>query len=170
MLITEDYADQNRQLHLMREDYGSYGGMRFAGEVFRLCAELETTDVLDYGCGKATLNQQLPFAVQCYDPCLPKYEEEPSPADIVVCTDVLEHVEPECIEDVLEHIHSLTKKVLLLNVAMYEAEKQLPDGRNAHVLVRPLEWWQDMLRPDWETLMMQSREDFTGIFRPREVQ
>lgn len=79
--------------------------------------------------------------VQCYDPGVPEYEEMPEPAEMVVCIDVLEHIEPDLIDDVLDHLESLTEKVLFATVHMLPAGKILPDGRNAHLIQKPPAWW-----------------------------
>ena len=79
--------------------------------------------------------------VQCYDPGVPEYSELPTPAEMVVCIDVLEHIEPDYIEDVLDHLEQLTEKVLFATVHLGPAGKILPDGRNAHLIQKPAEWW-----------------------------
>ena len=58
--------------------------------------------VLDYGCGKGLLGLFLPISVYNYDPAMPEWSADPEPEDYLLCTDVLEHVEPDCIEDVVE--------------------------------------------------------------------
>ena len=79
--------------------------------------------------------------VQCYDPGVPEYAELPKPAEMVVSIDVLEHIEPEYIEDVLDHLEELTQKVLFATVHLGPASKKLSDGRNAHLIQKPQEWW-----------------------------
>lgn len=60
---------------------------------------------------------------------------------MVVCTDVLEHIEPEYLEAVLDDIQRLSKKAAVVVVATREAMKSLPDGRNTHLIVEPYTWW-----------------------------
>lgn len=101
-----------------------------------------TADILDYGCGKGNLAAVLTeMSVRGYDPAVVEFAAEPQPADIVVCTDVLEHIEPDCVDAVLAHIASLTKSAALLAIACYPAIKKLADGRNAHLSVHPPRWW-----------------------------
>ena len=167
MLITPEYQELSRTFHVERADYVAYSA-RWAQPVMQLCAELETMNVLDYGCGKANLNLHLPFEVQCYDPAIPKHDEAPSPADIVVCTDVLEHIEPECLDDVIEHLHGLTKMALFLNVATRPAKKELPDGRNAHLIIETFDWWYERLSPLWvPRLLTVNLDEFTGTWGRR---
>jgi len=107
---------------------------------------MEVDHLLDYGCGgrlslRKTLKPKRAFTYQAYDPGVPEYAEEPIPAELVVCIDVLEHIEPECLEEVLDHLESLTEKVLFATVHTGPAGKKLPDGRNAHLIQKPYDWW-----------------------------
>ena len=141
MRITPAYLEQNRLLHEQRVDYGQMGhkhleSVRGVAQVFQV------RSILDYGCGKQTLLEalRLPYA-RGYDPCIPGLDAEPAPADMVVCTDVLEHIEPECIDAVLDHLKALTKRVFFGTVSLQPAKKTLPDGRNTHLLLRNSKWW-----------------------------
>lgn len=139
MLISESYKEQNKQLH----SAGTYGisGYKLAGEVMELCKALNTRDVLDYGCGQRTLEAALTFPIKNYDPCIPGVDAPPEPADIVVCGDVLEHIEPVCLDAVLDDLKRVTRKVGLFVIDTRPAKKTLPDGRNAHLIQEPAEWW-----------------------------
>jgi 2-polyprenyl-3-methyl-5-hydroxy-6-metoxy-1,4-benzoquinol methylase len=71
----------------------------------------------------------------------------PEPADFVICNDVLEHVEPECVDAVLDHLAALVRRVGLIGIATkYALSHQLPDGRNPHLSVHSGEWWQAKLQ------------------------
>ncbi len=142
MLITDEYRAQNEHMHKTREHYGK-SSHRWVETVFNMCAQHNTIDVLDYGCGKGELHLGLPFGIQNYDPAIRKYSAEPQPADIVVCTDVLEHIEPDCLEDVLKDLRRCVKIVGLFGIPMTPAKKHLPDGRNAHLIVAGADWWRD---------------------------
>ena len=102
--------------------------------------------LLDYGCGhnlslQKNLRPQKEFSYQAYDPGVPEFAEEPDTSQMVVCIDVLEHIEPECLEEVLDHLEMLTEQVLFATVHTGPAGKVLPDGRNAHLIQKPSEWW-----------------------------
>lgn len=145
MLISEDYKQQNSQLHASRSDYGT-GGRAVANHAEMLARLFHCADALDYGCGKGTLAVGLRYLgsnliVTEYDPAVEGKDAPPKPAELVVCSDVLEHVEPECLDAVWYHIHSLTKKALFFTVHCGPAQKTLPDGRNAHLTQQPPEWW-----------------------------
>lgn len=88
-----------------------------------------------------TFQPSRPVKIQCYDPGVPEYAELPKPSEMVVCIDVLEHIEPDCIDDVLDHLAELTERILFATVCMRPAAKKLRDGRNAHLIQKPPEWW-----------------------------
>lgn len=141
MLISESYRQANADMHAAKPHFGS-SGYKHLKRVAELMREHRCRTVLDYGCGKQTLAAAMPWArIASYDPAIPELAKPPMPADLVVCTDVLEHVEPECLEDVLDDLRKLTLKCIYLEIATSDAKKHLEDGRNAHLIVQPLEWW-----------------------------
>lgn len=147
MLITPEYRALNVELHKRVPAYGT-GGHKWAEHVATLAALTGSTSVLDYGCGKQTLAGALPMMdARGYDPAIAGMDAMPEPADIVVCTDVLEHVEREFTKDVIKHIRSLVRKVGLIQVSCRVGGKTLADGRPAHITVRPPEWWAQRLAP-----------------------
>ena len=87
-----------------------------------------------------------------YDPAIPEYAAEPTPVDLLVCTDVLEHVEPLYLTNVMEHIDSLVLRGVYLNIACRPAKRVLADGRNAHILVRNPEFWFDVVRQYFDVI------------------
>lgn len=164
MLITEEYREMNKQLHAERQDYGAFGS-KWAGHVRELAEALKTSDVLDYGCGKGTLALNLPWPIRQYDPAVPAFADRPEPADLVVCTDVLEHIEIECLDALLDDLRRVTLKVLVSAVATRPAKKKLPDGRNAHLIIQPIEWWLPKLMQRFTLRTLQNvDEEFFAVF------
>jgi hypothetical protein len=141
VLISEEYRALNVQLHRDNLAYG-VGGGKHADTVLKLCERLKTTSVLDYGCGKGYLAKKLPFPIWEYDPAISGKDQAPRPADIVVCVDVLEHVEPDKIVLVLDDLRRCTRKVGWFVIHTGPSSKTLSDGRNAHLIQRPSAWWE----------------------------
>ncbi|MDQ3079567.1 MAG: class I SAM-dependent methyltransferase [Pseudomonadota bacterium] len=112
---------------------GSYGrnGDRWAARVQELIDAYEAQSVLDYGCGQGALARAIGERVKEYDPAIPDKADAPAPADLVVCTDVLEHVELDCLSEVLDHLRQLSRKACFVVIATRPAKKVLADGRNA---------------------------------------
>jgi len=142
-LMSESYKQQNQQLH----EGGSYGirGHLAAERVFQLADLYKTRDILDYGCGQRTLQAALGFDIRNYDPCIAGLDTEPEPADLVVCGDVLEHVEPEYLDNVLDDLQRVTRHIGYFIIANKPAGKTLPDGRNAHLIQEGNDWWMPRL-------------------------
>lgn len=154
-LITDEYRALNEKLHESNPAFG-VSGQNYVPYVMDLVKDLRTQDVLDYGCGKSTLANNIPFKINQYDPCIPKYSAAPNPADIVVCTDVLEHIEPECLDDVLDDLKRVVKKVGFFSIANGPAKKTLADGRNAHLIQQPARWWLDKIFQRFDLMCFNS--------------
>jgi hypothetical protein len=144
--ISPEYRALNAQLHRENVAYG-VGGGRHAPTVAKLCEQLKTHSVLDYGCGKGYLAKALEFPIWEFDPCVPGKDERPRPADIVCCTDVLEHVEPDNLGATLADLARVTKKVAYLVIHTGPASKTLADGRNAHLIQQGEPFWRAALAP-----------------------
>lgn len=151
-LISKEYLELNKELHTSNSTYGT-SGTKYLDDIVGIARDLNTQDILDYGCGKSWLALNLPFTIKQYDPAIEKYSSMPEPADLVVSTDVLEHIEPFYLDAVLDHLQSLTKKMCFLVVATRPARKTLKDGRNAHLIQKPAKWWMDLL---WDRFEVSS--------------
>ena len=162
-MISDEYRRLNRKLHDTNPLYGSSGGKRVA-DVMQLVRDLNAYDILDYGCGKGTLKQFMPVPVKEYDPAIIGKDTRPSQAQLVVCTDVLEHVEPEWLDTVIGDIAHLSKVAAYIIVHTGEAKKFLEDGRNAHLTQEPGSWWMEKLKPHFYEIEMEETQT-EAIFR-----
>ena len=165
MKISPGYLEQNRQLHAG----GHYGfsGQRWAKTILNVCGTAGSRDVLDYGCGQRTLERDLGFPIRNYDPCIPGVDAPPAPADVVACTDVLEHIEPECLDEVLDDLKRVTRGIGFFVIAMRPADKTLPDGRNAHLIQQDVAWWMARLEQRFRvTQVKEMSGEFAVVVRP----
>jgi hypothetical protein len=144
VLLSDEYRTLNAQLHADDPDYGA-GGAKHANTVIKLLIAVEGNSCLDYGCGKGQLAEALDFPIWQYDPAIPKFADTPRPADLVVCSDVLEHIEPEHLGAVLTDLRRCTKKALYAVINVEAALKTLPDGRNTHLIQRDGAWWRERI-------------------------
>ena len=140
--ITEAYRQDLLAMRKMKPSFGSAGGKGVP-----LVAPFGTQDVLDYGCGNGHLGRGLGFPIQEYAPAIPGKDGEPVPAQVVYCGDVMEHVEEECVNDVLAHIKSLVKPggAAVFIISTIKSMKILPSGRNAHITVKSGDEWKRLL-------------------------
>lgn len=147
-MISEEYKKLNVLLHNQNKGYGDGRPDKWGEVALDLINKYNAKSFLDYGCGKGNLVKHLEnitnLIVNGYDPCVPEFDNSPEPADIIFCVDVLEHIEEDKIQSVLEHILSLIKKAFFAHVTLTPSNKVLPDGRNAHILLKPEKYWDEM--------------------------
>lgn len=157
-LASADYKAQLQAKH--KQIKWGRSGDSHAPEVSKFALTLGATTVLDYGCGQGRLRPAVPqLRVFEYDPGIPGKDQLPKPADIVVSTDVLEHIEPENVDNVLRHIFLLAKRGAYLVISLSLARELLPDGRNAHLTVKPAEWWTDKIKAcGWASVKSEQRK------------
>lgn len=155
MLISPEYLKLQKELH-SRGSYGISAG-KWADAVDDLARRLPAASVLDYGCGRGFLWRELsardlPYSFHEYDPAIAGYEAPPESADLVYCGDVLEHIEPDYLDAVLDHIAKVARKAVFLVIATCPAVKTLADGRNAHLIVDPAWVWMTRLDKRWNVM------------------
>jgi len=155
-LISEDYLRMQRQLH-QNPDYG-VASVHYAPLVAQALDATGASEMLDYGAGKGRLGAALrqhirrPLTIHHYDPAIPEWSTPPTPCEFVACIDVLEHIEPELIDNVLDDLARVTAGVGLFTVQTGQAVKVLPDGRNAHLIQKPPAWWLPKIMERFELI------------------
>ena len=172
MLITPEYRELNAKLHDRNPGYGAgYASSTWYPHISQFAKLLNASSILDYGCGKGQLGKSLSaWVVKGYDPAIPGRDDAPEPADLVVCTDVLEHIEPECLDAVMDDLKRLTIKGIFLTVALHPASKFLEDGRNAHLIQQKSEWWLPKIQARWDMRFFQAQvKDFVVFGLPLAV-
>jgi hypothetical protein len=145
ILITDEYKKLMIKYHKDTLHYG-VGAGSYTATVKKLKESVKAESVLDYGAGKGYLAKSLDFPIWEYDPCVEGKEESPRAADLVVCFDVLEHIEPECLTAVLADLSRCTLKLGYFVIHTKAALKSLPDGRNTHLIQENREWWEGKLK------------------------
>lgn len=149
MLITEDYRAANAHLHATT-NFGTTAP-RFERSIRHMAKTYGVGSLIDYGSGtREWVRHMFPdAAVQSYDPCVPDLADDARPADMLVSCDVLEHIEPKCLGAVLADMRRVARRCAFVTIATRPAKKMLPDGRNAHLIVMPAEWWLSRLMGLW---------------------
>ncbi len=143
-LISEDYRKLNRKLHESGVPYG-VSGHAYAEVITKIAAIYKAESILDYGCGKGTFKRALEHTnlnIFEYDPCIPGKDVPPDPADLVICNDVLEHIEPDCLDAVIQDLARVTMKIGFFVIDLMPANKCLPDGRNTHLILETDTFWR----------------------------
>lgn len=68
---------------------------------------------------------------------------EIEPAEYGYCTDVMEHIEPEKVEDVINNIMAKCNKCFF-QISTVPDSMGVLIGQDLHLTVRPLVWWEDL--------------------------
>jgi len=154
LLASPEYVAEQKRLHAV----GNYGtaALKYGQVVSGLANSLRIQSILDYGCGSKrsllkVLEPDHEVRYQGYDPAIPEYHIK-EPADLVVSIDVLEHIEPELLDNVLDDLQSLSPNFAFFTVHTGPANKVLSDGRNAHLIQEPARWWLPRFLSRWDLL------------------
>ncbi len=156
MLISAEYRRLQEELH-KNLDYGQ-ASVDLAPFVADVVRRDRITEMLDYGAGKGRLGEELewlvpwPLRIHSYDPAVPEWSAAPEPSPFVACVDVLEHIEPDLLPNVLDDLMRVTAGTGLFMVTTVPAMKTLPDGRNAHLIQQPANWWLPQFLTRFELL------------------
>ena len=142
--VSEYMLDQCKGMYKKRtKDWGTKGD-QWLKAVHAIMEVYDCASVLDYGAGRAKLGETLKkegVDVQSYEPAFGDSIQDCKPADLVVCTHVLEHVEKDCMSQVLEDFRGLAKKAVFVVVDDGDSSKVWPDGRNSNLNQKdPCQW------------------------------
>lgn len=153
-VISEDY----RQL-IADETKRPWGGAVIGSvpRIYNYAKQHDCTSVLDYGSGKSdflkSLNESFPehgLQINQYEPARPEFSMDPPVSDMTICVDVLEHIEPDKIDAVLEHIYERTNKIFYFKICLVASHNTFPDGTNLHLIIEDADFWQNKLIKHWE--------------------
>ena len=152
--MLESSNDLGNQYKILHESDRSFGGdMAHSMYQYHLVKKILETyrpkTIIDYGCGKGLLKTlvEKDFDVTyCnYDPYIPEYSQIPMQKfDLLINTDVLEHIPEECVDGVIEQMAGLCSYAYF-NISCRKARQLLPNGENAHCTIYPPRWWKHKL-------------------------
>lgn len=154
LTITPEHAEAMRKLHL-NPVYGI--GARKHGEVvLKLSQALKTQSIMDYGCGKGALAARLPFPIWEYDPAIPGKDGVPRPSDLVVCLNVLEHVEADMLDNVLGDLVRCSKVCIFAIINTAESHDR--------------DWWNAKLSEFFKIgTVLESGEELHCVLEPKAM-
>ena len=148
MKITEAYRKE-RELKYLAPDAGESVGF-YAPIVTQIIDRLKVSELLDYWCGKAALMRAIKpmqeLKIQCYDPAMPGFAGDPIPMQMVTCIDVLQDVEPECIDAVLDDLKRVVGVVGFFTIRRTEEVPKIE---------KDLGWWLDKIMTRFELHTLQ---------------
>jgi cyclopropane fatty-acyl-phospholipid synthase-like methyltransferase len=148
-MITAEYKKQLQELQ--RLEKFSSGLVKYL-DVKNFVELHQPSSLLDYGCSQGSLIKQLKIDfpnidIDGFDPAVPAFEViKKQSYDCIISNDVIEHIEPEFLDQTLEQMQQLFKNYAWFIIACYPAKKLLPDGRNAHLIIESPNWWLDKIK------------------------
>lgn len=115
-----------------------------------LVLSLNPKTILDYGCGRSSLIHYFwndgKRKLYKYDPAIREYRRNPvEEADLILCTDVLEHIPEINLGGMIKHLKRMSDNVIF-TISLIKARKKLPNGMNAHITIRPYEFWTELIK------------------------
>ena len=158
-LISEEYRRMQEELH--KNPHYGVASVQYAPIVAQVLQQINAAELLDYGAGKGRLGETLktllpnPPRIRHYDPARPEWAATPEPCESVACIDVLEHIEPDLIDNVLDDLQRVTLGHGVFTVHTGPAVKLLSDGRNAHLIQQPPAWWLPKFMERFELAFFQ---------------
>jgi hypothetical protein len=173
-LITEEYRKMQQQLH-ENPNYG-VASVHTAPLVAQVIEAIGAKELLDYGAGKGRLGEALrqqvkrPLDIRHYEPAMPHWSARPEPCGLVACIDVLEHIEPALLDNVLDDLQRVTQGVGVFTVHTGAAVKVLPDGRNAHLIQQGPSWWLPKFLQRFELVRFEKMENGFWIIVERKCE
>ena len=157
-MITKEYRKELLDIHA-NTDWGVTGGVYCGDSVIEFIKAFPVKTILDYGCGEGSLKKWVEDAGITdlewtqYDPGMPEFQKRPEGTfDLVVTTDVLEHVEDDMLDAVIDDLYSFTGKYIYNAIACYLARATFADGpykgQDLHLSLKaPDEWMLRLARP-----------------------
>jgi hypothetical protein len=129
--------------------------LQHSKQIGRLIKEVGACNALDFGAGRGDAYNSphkvyrdwglKRHEITLYDPAFPRHDKMPTKRfDVVLCSDVLEHVPEEDVDGFVQALFGHAKLHVWASVCCRLAKKTFPTtGENLHVTVKPYQWWHD---------------------------
>lgn len=138
--------------------------------------------IIDFGCGTGRASvklheltectiEQVDFADNCRDENAKNFkfhicdltDSITAVGDYGFCTDVMEHIEPEKVDDVIENI-MLSCPSVFFQISTVNDFMGVLIGHPLHLTVRPHTWWKDKFTSLGFTVKWEEKSDISSLF------
>ena len=159
--ISPEYLKTQKEMHIglhRNMQYGSIAHILYP-IIENFIVRINPKTIFDYGCGKQYLKkpiEKMGIEYTGYDPAIKKYStfDLSKKHDLVICIDVMEHVEVEYQDIVLNDISKLASAFVVFTISPTPAKKVLSDGRNAHICQAGPSYWLPKICKYFEPIQM----------------
>ena len=147
MSLYDIYLEQAKLYHQEDKIWQGTSIINYIPKINQIIKDKDIKSILDYGCGKARHHPKEWNAIK-YDPAIQDYQYKPQDKyDLVISTDVLEHIPVENIQQTIDEIFGYSNKWVFVSVCCRKAEAILPNGYNAHATIESAKWWKELFKP-----------------------
>lgn len=167
-----DYARAYTQMHEEKPKlFAGHTLKRYVKPITTLVNEAKPTRILDYGSGKGYQYLEMRLHEQwggllphCFDVGVRQLSKRPEGKfDGIICTDMMEHIEEKDVVMILSDIFSFSSNTpnafAFFGICCRPSKKTLPDGRDAHLCIKPRDWWERVI------LATTRRVGFVGVWQ-----
>ena len=161
-----DYIKQYKLLYKIKKNYGKTS-IKLYDMLEKIINDLNISSILDYGCGKSKLldliKKNKKIKVYKYDPAIKKYSKlTKNKVNLVICTDVLQHVPLYDLDRVLKEIKSKGVYVLFY-IKCTNHKTKLPNKTYANCTVYDKKWWLEKLSNYYDDIKEIKIKDLTSV-------
>lgn len=161
-----DYIKQYELLYKRKKNYGKTS-IKLYDMLKKIINDLNISSVLDYGCGKSKLldliKKNKKIKIYRYDPAIKKYSKlTKNKTDLVICTDVLQHVPLYDLDRVLKEIKSKGIYILFY-IKCTNHKTKLPNKTYANCTVYDKKWWLEKLSNYYDDIKEIKISDLTSV-------
>jgi 2-polyprenyl-3-methyl-5-hydroxy-6-metoxy-1,4-benzoquinol methylase len=147
MSLYDIYLEQAKLYHQEDKIWQGTSIINYIPKINQIIKDKDIKTILDYGCGKAKHHPKEWNAIK-YDPAIQEYQNKPQDKyDLVISTDVLEHIPVENLKQTIDEIFGYSNKWVFISVCCRKAEAILPNGYNAHATIESAKWWRNLFKP-----------------------
>lgn len=91
-----------------------------------------------------------------------------SPHDCGFCSDVMEHIPTEKVDDVLKEIARLNIRGIYFTISLVQDNCGKLIGEPLHLTVKPIDWWEARLKLHWTHVLLRAKNATNVIFVARD--
>lgn len=152
---TVKHSQMLEEYRIAAEAGGNFHGLsivKFTRSIKKQIDRFDAKTLLDYGSGRGdaygppnNLAREFGVMPTLYDPAFDTHNRKPPHGQVfdgVICSDVLEHVHGDHVDEVIMELGGYARHFVWASVCCRPAKKFFSDGvTNMHCTIQPYEWW-----------------------------